>query len=46
MTHALVQGIVILPVVLVVSSAYFVLIERPCMDRNWPTKLREWVRPR
>ena len=39
MTHVLVQGLVILPVVLVVSSVYFVLVERPCMDRNWPRKL-------
>ena len=44
LVHVLAQGIVILPVVLVVSSVYFVLIERPCMDRNWPRKLRERVR--
>jgi peptidoglycan/LPS O-acetylase OafA/YrhL len=24
----------------VVCTAYFVLIERPCMDPNWPRKLR------
>lgn len=39
MMHVLAQGLVILPVVLVVSSVYFVLVERPCMDRNWPRKL-------
>ena len=44
MIHVLAQGIVILPLVLVVSSVYFVLIERPCMDRDWPRKLRERVR--
>jgi peptidoglycan/LPS O-acetylase OafA/YrhL len=40
MVHVMAQGLLILPVVLVVSSVYFVLIERPCMDRNWPGKLR------
>lgn len=40
MMHVLAQGLVILPVLLVVSSVYFVVIERPCMDRNWPRKLR------
>ncbi|MDB4930487.1 MAG: acyltransferase 3 [Myxococcaceae bacterium] len=31
--------VVALPLVLLVSSVFFVLIERPCMDKNWPTKL-------
>jgi hypothetical protein len=29
--------------VLAVSVAYFLLIERPCMDRHWPARLRGWV---
>jgi peptidoglycan/LPS O-acetylase OafA/YrhL len=28
-----------LGLIVVVSSIYFLLIERPCMDRDWPTKL-------
>ncbi len=33
------QAVLILPVVLICCAAYFLLIERPCMDRNWPSKL-------
>lgn len=39
--HLAVQAIVVLPVVLVASAVYFFLIERPCMDRRWPQKLRD-----
>ena len=38
--HLAVQALLILPVLLIVSSVYFVLVERPCMDRRWPEKLR------
>lgn len=30
--------ILILPI-LFISAIYFILIEKPCMDKNWPTKL-------
>jgi peptidoglycan/LPS O-acetylase OafA/YrhL len=33
------QGALCLPVVLVLCGAFFLLIERPCMDREWPRKL-------
>jgi peptidoglycan/LPS O-acetylase OafA/YrhL len=36
----LVQSVVILPCILAFSVAYFVLVERPCMDPAWPQKLR------
>lgn len=35
----LLQFVVIIPIVLMVSAVYFVLIERPCMDKDWPRKL-------
>lgn len=35
-----VQALAILPVVLLVSAVFFALIERPCMDRDWPVKLK------
>jgi peptidoglycan/LPS O-acetylase OafA/YrhL len=35
--------IVFLPLLFVVSSVFFVLIEKPCMDPNWPRKLQEWA---
>jgi len=28
-----------LPLVFVVGAGFFILIERPCMDKNWPRKL-------
>jgi peptidoglycan/LPS O-acetylase OafA/YrhL len=34
------QGTLILPVVVITCGAYYLLIERPCMDREWPSKLR------
>jgi peptidoglycan/LPS O-acetylase OafA/YrhL len=40
------QGALSLPVVLVLCGAFFLLIERPCMDREWPRKLwRYWQAP-
>lgn len=36
------QCVLIVPVVLLFCGAFFVLIERPCMDRGWPRKL--WLR--
>jgi peptidoglycan/LPS O-acetylase OafA/YrhL len=33
------QAAMILPVVLIVSTVLFVLIERPCMQPDWPTRL-------
>lgn len=35
---------IILSSILLVSIVFFVLIERPCMDKNWPTKLKNYVR--
>jgi peptidoglycan/LPS O-acetylase OafA/YrhL len=34
-----VQATLILPAVLLLCGAFFLLIERPCMDREWPRKL-------
>jgi peptidoglycan/LPS O-acetylase OafA/YrhL len=35
----LVQSVLLLPVILVWSTIYYLLIERPCMDPRWPQKL-------
>jgi peptidoglycan/LPS O-acetylase OafA/YrhL len=32
------------PIVLVVSATFFVLVERPCMDPRWPTRMLNWLR--
>ncbi|GGA77618.1 hypothetical protein GCM10011507_31080 [Edaphobacter acidisoli] len=40
-------GVVIgLPMVLMVGTVFYVLIERPCMDREWPRKLGRYLRER
>lgn len=33
------QSCMILPFVLLLCGAFFILIERPCMDREWPQKV-------
>jgi peptidoglycan/LPS O-acetylase OafA/YrhL len=33
------QTILIVPIVLILCGTFFLLIERPCMDRQWPQKL-------
>lgn len=39
------QSCMIVPAVLVVCGSFFLLVERPCMDRDWPGKLwRRWQR--
>jgi len=37
--YFILQSCLILPFVLLFCGAFFVLIERPCMDREWPRKL-------
>ena len=33
------QGVFLLPFVLILSTLYYLVIERPCMDPRWPQKL-------
>lgn len=40
------QFCLIVPVVLLCCGTFYLLIERPCMDRDWPRKLWQWVRER
>jgi peptidoglycan/LPS O-acetylase OafA/YrhL len=44
METVVVQMTVLMAITLVLSTAYFVLIERPCMDPEWPQKLWRKVR--
>jgi peptidoglycan/LPS O-acetylase OafA/YrhL len=37
------QGALILPFVLLLCGIFFLMIERPCMDREWPRKLWRFV---
>jgi peptidoglycan/LPS O-acetylase OafA/YrhL len=42
--HFLLQFTIIVPLLLLVSTLYFVLVERPCMNKDWPRNLVEWSR--
>ncbi len=35
-----IDALVMIPVILIVSIGFFALVERPCMDPAWPSKLR------
>lgn len=34
--------VICVALVLVISGIFFKFIERPCMDKHWPTKLKNW----
>lgn len=34
-----IQGLIVVPVVLAMCAVYFLVIERPCMRRDWPQRL-------
>ena len=38
------QSSMILPAVLLLCGAFFILIERPCMDKEWPQKLWRYAK--
>ena len=37
-------SIILLVAILIISTIFYLIIERPCMSKNWPTKLKEYVR--
>ena len=44
--QVVVQGLLTLPLLLVASAVLFALFEKPFMRRQWPTRLRTWLRGR
>lgn len=38
--------VIALPLTLLLGTVFFVLVERPCMNRDWPQKLRNYVKGR
>lgn len=38
--NLLFQSLLLLPPILIISGIYFVLVEKPCMNKNWPVELR------
>ena len=43
-TNLLVQTLISLPIALLISAVFFVMIEKPCMDKNWPIQLKNYIR--
>lgn len=46
LVNLLVQGLIVIPIIAVASSLFYVLVERPCMNKNWPQDLVRWVTSR
>jgi peptidoglycan/LPS O-acetylase OafA/YrhL len=40
------QALILVPVLLVFTSVFYLLVEKPCMDKHWPTKALTWLRSR
>jgi len=38
-----IQSLIIIPFILIISSIFFVLLERPFMDINWPRSLKNFL---
>lgn len=38
------QCLIAIPAMLVVCTVFYLLFEKPCMDKDWPTKLSAWIR--
>lgn len=39
----LLQFVILAPILMVVSIIYFLLIEKPCMHKDWPQRLRNFI---
>lgn len=42
--NLLLQAMLTFPIILFVSAVGFLLLEKPCMDKHWPQKLRDWFK--
>ena len=38
------QIILLLPAILIVGSVFYLTIEKPCMDKNWPVNVKNFLR--
>jgi peptidoglycan/LPS O-acetylase OafA/YrhL len=39
LSGTIIYGILLIPLMLIVSAVFFLLVEKPCMDPQWPQKL-------
>ena len=37
------QLLLILPAVYILCGTFYALVEKPCMDKHWPKRLRQWL---
>ena len=37
------QFIIMLTTVIIISSLFYILVEKPCMDKNWPKKFKNFI---
>jgi peptidoglycan/LPS O-acetylase OafA/YrhL len=44
--NLLVQTVLLFPFIFAVGAIFFLLVERPCMERDWPQRLWAWMRGR
>lgn len=42
-TNFSLQLIITFPIVLLASAVFYLLVEKPCMDRNWPIRLKNYL---
>lgn len=40
----IIQFLIIVPVIFIVSVVYYLLIEKPCMHKDWPQKFRNFIK--
>lgn len=38
-----ITALVAIPLLLLFSAAFFVAVERPCMNPAWPTRVAHWI---
>lgn len=36
-------GLVLILAIFIISITFFLLVERPCMDKRWPMKIMDWL---
>lgn len=42
--NLLAQLLIVAPILLIISAGFFLLVEKPCMRKNWPSRLWEKMR--
>lgn len=42
--HFIMRAVLVIPLLLLVATGFFLLIEKPCMQRDWPQRLAKKIR--